>query len=167
MLLYKIVVANIPIVGHRVAEFLAHLTHHKLVRPEDIHMIGFSVGAHVAGYAGMYFKQATRKRMARITGLDPSRLSLLHGEFKSKYKHLNFSDAEFVDVVHTGFARLAVKQSMGHADFYVNGGARQPQCEDTSNFGDDLLELLTSLAEAIAGKPRAKKKDMGPVGLFH
>lgn len=35
-----------------------------------------------------------------------------------------------VDVIHT--SRLGSSKPMGHADFYVNGGKRQPGCKTTN-----------------------------------
>ena len=52
---------------------------------------------------------------------------------------LDTTDAEFVDIVHTNGGSIssgavAFDEPMGHVDFYVNGGHKQPGCEtpDTS-----------------------------------
>lgn len=50
-------------------------------------------------------------------------------------QHLNRNDAHFVDVIHTDKGRSGFVASIGHADFFPNGGAAiQPGCERyTSN----------------------------------
>ncbi len=52
---------------------------------------------------------------------------------------LDTSDAEFVDIIHTNGGNLsegeiAFDQPIGHVDFYVNGGQKQPGCL-TPDFG--------------------------------
>lgn len=43
----------------------------KNVKLDNIHVIGHSLGAHVAGFAGMFSGSEVGK-IARITGLDPA-----------------------------------------------------------------------------------------------
>ncbi|XP_011694913.1 PREDICTED: endothelial lipase-like [Wasmannia auropunctata] len=94
-----------------------------------IYIIGFSVGAHVGGFAG----KCNNFTIPRITGLDPANpfLSLCLGCY------LSSDDAEFVDSMTSGmpvfgsfpFPRMAT------AHFLLNGGYSQPNCS--------LISLLT------------------------
>ncbi|KAG8226442.1 hypothetical protein J437_LFUL003434 [Ladona fulva] len=92
---------------------------------ENLHIVGFSLGAHVAGIAGHH---VTIGKVGRITGLDPAYpLVELLG---SKNNLLDESDAQFVDVIHTGGGVFGTPYKMGHADFFPNGGRGvQPGCE--------------------------------------
>ncbi len=109
-------------------------------QPQQIHLIGHSLGAHISSYVGRDLPN-----LGRISGL---------GIFISEIiNHLHFflnidpagpdfyvslipdrldpSDALFVDIIHTdgapriesGFGYL---EPLGHVDFYPNGGSAQP-----------------------------------------
>lgn len=62
--------------------------------PNDVHLIGHSLGAHTAGYAG----EKLRGNIGRITGLDPA-----EPYFQGMPSHvrLDYTDAQLVDVIHT------------------------------------------------------------------
>jgi hypothetical protein len=85
----------------------------------NVHCIGHSLGAHVCGYTGKIFK------LKRISGLDPAGPRF---GWSSPSERLDKSDAEFVDVIHTD-GNLGLQKSIGHMDFYPNGGKAQPNCE--------------------------------------
>ena len=56
-------------VGKNVAMIIDHMITKHDTRVEDIHIIGHSLGAHTAGYAGMYLIKEKGKKVGRITGL--------------------------------------------------------------------------------------------------
>ena len=62
-------------------------------------MIGFSLGAHVAGFAGKKVQEGGKKKIVgRITGLDPANLGF---DYDSAKVRLDKTDADFVDIIHT------------------------------------------------------------------
>lgn len=138
---YEQAVANARAVGAEVALMINTLADHLEANPESFHIIGHSLGTHVAGYAGERIKG-----LGRITGLDPA------GPYFTGTPpevHLDKSDANFVDVIHTDSSTILVKglgtvDSIGHADFFPNGGDRQPGCSNT------MPALMSFLSKGIA-----------------
>lgn len=117
-------VDNIPIAGRYIARFLRYLIGTGFPKAQ-IHVIGFSLGAEVAGFAGQQI-QEWGVVLSRITGLDPA-LPLFNGQ--SSNQRLGPTDAHFVDVIHTDGGVLGNPEPLGHADFYPNNGVPlQPGC---------------------------------------
>ncbi|XP_026485773.2 uncharacterized protein LOC113393211 [Vanessa tameamea] len=119
--------ANTRLVGKQLAMLLQGLAQHIDLRFEDVHLIGFSLGAHVAGFAG-----SELKNISRITGLDPAGPLF---EFQDSRTRLDKSDAKFVDVIHSNgetliLGGLGAAQPLGHVDFYPNGGRVQHGCSN-------------------------------------
>ena len=72
---YALAANNVNIVGNRVAEMIIFLIQSKWIPgPGEIHLIGFSLGAHVSGIAAQQVLQNTSIPINRITGLDPAGL---------------------------------------------------------------------------------------------
>lgn len=118
---YPQAVANTRVVGAQVADLINTIVHmSSKQKPHHFHIIGHSLGAHIAGYAGERVGG-----LGRISGLDPA-----SPYFKNygRLVRLDDTDALFVDVIHTDTGRFGIKQTVGHADFYPNGGQSQPAC---------------------------------------
>ncbi|TEA41708.1 hypothetical protein DBR06_SOUSAS1510114, partial [Sousa chinensis] len=96
--------------------------------PENVHLIGHSLGAHTAAEAG----RRLGGRVGRITGLDPAQPCF---QGTPEEVRLDPSDAMFVDVIHTDsapiipFLGFGMSQKVGHLDFYPNGGREMPGCQ--------------------------------------
>lgn len=124
---YTQAVANTRVVGAEVARLIQHL---KVagVPLDNVHVIGHSLGAQVAGYAG-----ARTPGLGRITGLDPAQPNY---EGFDKAVHLDKTDADFVDIIHTDavpydtVGGYGIIHPVGHIDFYPNGGHHQPGCHE-------------------------------------
>ncbi|KAJ6635728.1 Endothelial lipase [Pseudolycoriella hygida] len=107
---YTTVVENSKELGKRVADALRRLFYRGL-SPNRIHLLGFSVGAHICAEIGRF---------------DPS-YPMYYGT--GEYLELNRNDAKFVDIIHTDGGIIGGPTSSGHADFYPNNGRRpQPRC---------------------------------------
>ncbi|XP_041358980.1 inactive pancreatic lipase-related protein 1-like [Gigantopelta aegis] len=148
---YTQAAANTRLVGAEVANLVAHLCHVTGISRRQFHMIGHSLGAHVAGYAGNRLPG-----MGRISGLDPAQPNFEH---EHPQVRLDPTDADVVDVIHTDDTRyhevggFGMRSPVGHMDFYPNGGHYQPGCEtDTiSNVLSDAINHGIEDAEVVMG----------------
>ncbi|CAL4158439.1 unnamed protein product, partial [Meganyctiphanes norvegica] len=131
---YYVIQARVVDVGKDVGKLLTFLEEEKAISPAMIHVIGHSLGAHISGFAGKFLNGT----LARITGLDPAGL-MYHST--NETQRLDKSDAHFVDVIHTHGCTVIINQwtdcygideNIGDADFWPNGGQRQPACVEGS-----------------------------------
>ncbi|XP_072180527.1 pancreatic triacylglycerol lipase-like [Diadema setosum] len=118
--------ANTRVVGREIANLIELLASTTGASYGSMHIIGHSLGAHTAGYAG-----EARSGIGRLTGLDPAGPEFSGYENECK---LDSSDANFVDAIHTdgGATGAGLLEQLGHQDFYPNEGVDQPGCEGTS-----------------------------------
>lgn len=121
---------NTPMPGVEIALFLYKIVAATLCKigPDNITLVGFSMGAQVMGFAGRHFNKTASMPLARITGLDPAGYL-----FENTNVTLSKNDAKFVDVIHTQGGdiydfKLGLRHSVGHVDFYPNGGSVQQGC---------------------------------------
>lgn len=127
---YAMAASSAPLVGVLLSFLLQKIieTSNCSLHPDNVHLVGFSLGAHAAGVCGRHFLNTTEFPLGRITGLDPAGPLFLHSNVC-----LSVNDAQFVDVIHTNAGefkdgRLGLNKSIGHVDFYPNGGYEQPGC---------------------------------------
>lgn len=124
---YATAAANTITVGRELAVMIYYLVNYDVIEPSQVHILGFSLGAQAAHFAGVWFKQihnrvltlkqegslvdnldvkvkesSSRLRevnwtIGRITGLDPAARDF--STFNGSY--LTSKDANFVDVIHS------------------------------------------------------------------
>lgn len=141
---YPIAVQNVPHVGKCLAQLVQRLRYQGA---NNIHIIGFSLGAHIPAYSANSLRPY---KLSRITGLDPA-LPLF--VTVSRDHKLDASDARFVDVFHTNAFIQGKIEMSGHIDFYINGGINQPGCWRTNNpFGCSHHRSAEYFAESINSK---------------
>nr|XP_058961752.1 pancreatic triacylglycerol lipase-like [Pocillopora verrucosa] len=127
---------NTQLVGAQVGELIRFLISSAPGSPNSVdkfYVIGFSLGAQAAGYAGTYLKDEASMTLGRITGLDPA--GPLFTDVGDARFRLDPSDAKYVDVILTdmpqkgGLVGFGMRKEAGHANFFPNGGVRQPGCK--------------------------------------
>lgn len=87
--------------------------------------VGHSLGAHLCGLMSNYLDF----RIERIIGLDPARPLIKPGNVN----RLDSGDAKAVQVIHTNAGHYGESGKLGHVDFCMNGGRKQPYCGNTSS----------------------------------
>lgn len=120
--------ANARVVGIMLGIFVTNLCNAFKVSENTFHILGHSLGAHIAGYAGKYLDG----KLGHITGFDPA------GPYFEGIKELEarlwHTDAEFVESIHTDSKAalpnlgFGMSEPCSHVDFYPNGGNKQPGC---------------------------------------
>lgn len=100
------------LVRELIGEFIETMVDSDKLRTDSIQIIGHSLGAHVAGFAGKYFKARHEQRIKEgkasikiplITGLDPAKPDFSKNPCDRK---LCKGDAEWVEVIHTNGDQL-------------------------------------------------------------
>ncbi|XP_071536121.1 pancreatic triacylglycerol lipase-like isoform X4 [Panulirus ornatus] len=130
LLSYYKAVDNVPYVGQDTTLLLKSLVTLKALNLKKVHMIGHSLGAHVAGIAS----KPLRGEVGHITGLDPAGLTF---HKVPSNQRIDSSDAEYVDIMHTNGCYtfwdpwgdcFGINENLGDSDFWPNGGKHQPAC---------------------------------------
>ncbi|XP_051006325.1 lipase member I [Acomys russatus] len=131
-LIYNRAVKNTRIVAYSLSKSIFILLDHG-ASLDNFHFIGMSLGAHISGFVGKIF----RGQLGRITGLDPAGPKF---SGKPSNSRLDFTDAKFVDVIHSDASGLGILQPLGHIDFYPNGGKQQPGCPTSIFSGTSYIK---------------------------
>ncbi|XP_043285594.1 uncharacterized protein [Venturia canescens] len=126
--LYNIAAINVVTAGIEIARMIDFLRKQAKLKLFATTLVGHSLGAHVVGVAG---RRVTGGKVSRIFGLDPA---LPYFSEKNATGRLSRSSARNVQVIHTNGGQLGLLEPLGHADFYVNGGASQPGCTVLDSF---------------------------------
>ncbi|XP_062934173.1 lipase member I [Cynocephalus volans] len=130
--IYSRAVKNTRIVAESLSGHIQNLLKHG-ASLDNFHFIGVSLGAHISGLIGKIF----HGQLGRITGLDPA-----GPEFSGKpsESRLDYTDAKFVDVIHSDANGLGIQEPLGHIDFYPNGGNKQPGCPKSIFSGIEFIK---------------------------
>ncbi|ALC45597.1 CG6847, partial [Drosophila busckii] len=119
---YRKATRAVPKVGKAVASLINFLKVELKMSLEQVHIIGFSLGAHVAGFAG----KNNDDKVQVIMGLDPA---LPFFSWDTPSERLCQNDAFYVESIHTSGGKLSFLKPIGDAAFYPNGGKKQPNCD--------------------------------------
>ncbi|XP_026731672.1 pancreatic lipase-related protein 2-like [Trichoplusia ni] len=133
---YVTAAAGVPSAGQHLGNFLVWLINNAGGNFNNVHLIGFSLGAHFVGSAG---RQAGG-RFGRITGLDPAGPG-----WTSNSNSLSSNAAAYVEAIHTDGGLLGIFNRVGNTDFYPNGGrSPQPGCGGSTCSHGRSTELFAS-----------------------
>ncbi|KAJ8714588.1 hypothetical protein PYW07_002813 [Mythimna separata] len=120
---YVTAVRGVPAVGRGLGQFLAFINRTTGQAFTQMHIVGFSLGAHLVGNAG----RELGGRAARVTALDPA-----GPLWNYNVNRVRSSDAVYVEAIHTDggsdTGALGIGSNVANADFYPNGGVTQPGC---------------------------------------
>ncbi|XP_071953378.1 pancreatic triacylglycerol lipase-like [Antedon mediterranea] len=129
---YSSAVGKVVLVGESIIDLIKTLKTEREMSLSDVHLIGFALGAHCAGYVGKEFRQEKKKgnlpSIGRITGLDPDEYNYAGDEEVPLSAIIGRTDAKLVDIIHTETTILGREISVGHLDFYVNHQEGQISC---------------------------------------
>lgn len=126
---YTQATANTRVVGAMLGLLIHNLCQTYQTNASSFHIIGHSLGAHIAGYAGKFLGNA---QLGHITGMDPA--GPLYEGIVSRGR-LWHTDAQFVESIHSNgkplfpYMGFGMYETCSHVDIYPNGGRTQPGCD--------------------------------------
>ncbi|KAG9510334.1 Inactive pancreatic lipase-related protein 1 [Fragariocoptes setiger] len=145
---YTLATANCRVVGAEIANLLKFIeSRYAKYARTNYHLIGHSLGAHIAAYCGDRLPG-----LGRITALDPARPFF---EGMPKSVRLDRDDAKFVDVIHSDFTpenaillfmSFGMTKPVGHVDFFPNG----PQLLQPGCIRDTLFSIPNGIGQGWA-----------------
>lgn len=115
-------------IGQRVSSLIEYLIENLSTSIDKIHLIGHSLGSHVAGFAGKSL-QTKGMKLVWITGLDPA--APLFYPVPPGHR-LSSRDGLCVETLHTTQG-IGFPCELGTASYFVNGGTLQPGCKQNSS----------------------------------
>lgn len=124
---YFAAAGRVPTVGTFTASYLDFLHEHSLLSFNRLSVVGFSLGAHIAGMTG---KNVRRGRIQYIVGLDPAGPLF---SVRNPESRIDATDGVYVECIHTNGPTLIVfglgiGEAICDADYFPNGGQSQPGC---------------------------------------
>ncbi|XP_066140739.1 lipase member H-like [Euwallacea fornicatus] len=119
-------------VGELVGKWLFDFQATKNFSFDQVHLVGHSLGAHVAGFIAKTICNKTGgTKLGRISGLDVAAPLFEYPIKADDSNRLSDTDADLVEAYHTNKGILGFLKPVGSQDFYINnGGPIQPFCNN-------------------------------------
>jgi len=95
---YPVAAGNAIEVGKHVGKLFSELIREKGLDPKKIHIVGHSLGSHVAAHIGRQIQESGLGKVGRISALDPAKPWF---DGSNRPQRIGKNDADFVDVIHT------------------------------------------------------------------
>ncbi|XP_066247226.1 pancreatic lipase-related protein 2-like [Euwallacea similis] len=119
--LYSIARDAVPTIGALTAELIQSIYTYYDYSADNVTLVGFSLGAHVAATVGKNLEG----NIGTLVALDPAGPGINSQDLSYS---VHPTDAQYVQVIHTNAGTLGMIDPVGHADYYPNGGSRQAGC---------------------------------------
>ncbi|KAB0791002.1 hypothetical protein PPYR_02802 [Photinus pyralis] len=148
---YGVAARAVPKVGEHVAERIYEWEGGGLVDPISLKVIGFSLGAQIAGHAGQHYRKLTNgTKLRNIVGIEAAGPSF---EARGHHQRLDASDALMVQAIHTSTTGMTARY--GRVDVYFNAnaggcGKQQPACR-----GDPGVPIDSPMGMTLCNHLRA------------
>ncbi|KAF5296941.1 hypothetical protein FQR65_LT10092 [Abscondita terminalis] len=140
---YSSAVCKLPKIGHSIADYICSAVSNRGLNIENVHLVGHSLGGQMSGFIGQSTIEICKKKVGRITGLDPAGPLFVD---TPRPNRLDSTDATVVDIIHTNGGVYGYYGNCGHADFYINCGSVQEKCR----LGDITMNNLSQLPQELA-----------------
>ncbi|CAH2105293.1 unnamed protein product [Euphydryas editha] len=113
-------------IGNILGKFFANVSSGTF-SSDNIHCIGHSLGSHMLAYAGETFTDITKKKLSRITGLDPAGPCFSDSKIEEQIRS---GVAKYVEVSHCNTGHFGTTKTIADTDFFFNyEGKVQPNCD--------------------------------------
>lgn len=122
--IYKTARSRVNEIAKVVARFIEFLHENAGLKYDMVTIIGFSLGAHIAGIAG---KDLIDIKLKKIVGLDPAGPLF---DARDVDNRLSPDSASYTECLHTGYV-FGIREPICQTDFYINSGSKQPGCKIT------------------------------------
>ncbi|KAH8287984.1 hypothetical protein KR044_011537, partial [Drosophila immigrans] len=114
---YTWAAVNTETIGRFVAEALLKLDRRYVTR--NVHVVGHSLGAQIAGATGRYYAElGDGTKLPRVTGLDPANPCFYDND---RLPGTQSGDAKYVDLIITNPGLAGTSDDAGDGNFFVQG----------------------------------------------
>ncbi|XP_060802517.1 lipase member H-A [Amyelois transitella] len=121
---YPVAVRFMRTLARHVAEMIVAVTQANVgFDPKKFDLTGFSLGAQTMSYIAKFYRDMTGVKFSRVTALDPSGLCFRN---RGPDERVDIEDADRVDTIMTNIDNWGSPAPVGHVNFYINGGEKQP-----------------------------------------